>query len=607
VKLLLTQLACLAALGGSAWAAGWLAWGRRRPEHALHPFAICVGLALVGQAGLVLAAAGQLRPPVILAALVALHVAALPGWRRGIVALWPLAAAAPRRALAWAAVVLAAAAPGLLIGLYPPHAFDETTYHLPFARALAASGSLPYLPHLRTPVFPQLAEALQATLLLAAGDTATHVVSLLATLLAAALLLVWGREEFGREAGWLAAGLLLGSPLVAYLAGTGYVEPLLALFTSAALYAATRREPRGGAWAVAAGVLAGSAGAVKYLGLLAVGVAALPLLRGERRGRRLAAYALAAAACALPTYAWIGMQTGNPLHPFYANVFGRTFWAASTPPEPLAGRALRLARLPVDAVWNRDAAGRQPPLSPAFLLGMPLLVWAALRRPALRPPLALLGLALAGFLVVPADARYLAPWLPLWSLALGAAAASAWGGPLARRDSSAGGLGAGGLALLALGLLLPGALYGVFYAERAGAVPTTREARQGFLSAQVPGYASLAWLAGHRAAPATVYVLYGEQLHGIAPLAVLGEHTGPHAHRHIEAVLGDPPRLAARLRAFGATHLLLLAGHARNHGPGEPPGWLRRVHTDGDEALWEVASPRPRGATAGAALLTSPR
>ena len=605
MKLLLTQLACLAALGGSAWAAGWLAWGRRRPEHTLHPFPVCLGLALVGQAGLLLAAAGQLRPPVLLAALAALHAAAAPGWRRAIVALSRHVAAAPRRALAWLGVVLAAAAPGLLIGLYPPHAFDETTYHLPFARALAASGSLPYLPHLRTPVFPQLAEILQSMMLLAGGETATHVVSLLATLLAAALLLAWGREQLGREAGWLAAGLLLGSPLVAYLAGTGYVEPLLALLTTAALYAASRPDARQGGWAVPAGVLAGSAAAVKYLGLPVAVLAALPLLRGGRRWRRLAPYALVAAAAALPTYAWIWMQTGNPLHPFFPGVFGRTFWTHGQIPSSLARRVMELVRLPLDAVWNREAVGRQPPLSPAFPLGLPLLAWAALRRPELRPPIALLALALAGFLVVPANVRYLAPWLPLWSLALGAAAAAAWSRLVARLGTPrlAGGDGA---ALLALGLLLPGALYGAFYAERAGAVPTTDRGRREFLAAQVPGYAALAWLGEHRAGPATVFAHHGEQLHGIAPLAVLGEHTGPHAHHRIETVLGDPRRLAARLRAFGATHLLLLAAPSRVVEAGLPAGRLQRVYTDGEAVLWEVAGATPRR-TGGAPLLTSPR
>ena len=44
---------------------------------------------------------------------------------------------------------------------------------------------------------------------LVAGDTATHFVVLLETLLTTALLLDWDRR-----AGWLAAALFLGSPIV---------------------------------------------------------------------------------------------------------------------------------------------------------------------------------------------------------------------------------------------------------------------------------------------------------------------------------------------------------------------------------------------------------
>ena len=34
-------------------------------------------------------------------------------------------------------------------------------YHLPFARAFAASGGLPFLPALRYPMFPPLAEVVK--------------------------------------------------------------------------------------------------------------------------------------------------------------------------------------------------------------------------------------------------------------------------------------------------------------------------------------------------------------------------------------------------------------------------------------------------------------
>ena len=55
-----------------------------------------------------------------------------------------------------------------------------------------------------------------------------------------ALLVAWGREAASPPVGWLAAGILLGSPLVVYLAAAGYVEATLSLLVTAALYAAWR-------------------------------------------------------------------------------------------------------------------------------------------------------------------------------------------------------------------------------------------------------------------------------------------------------------------------------------------------------------------------------
>ena len=48
--------------------------------------------------------------------------------------------------------------------LYPPHAFDETVYHLPMAASLGDHGEVRWLDNLRVPVFPQTAEAIGGAL-----------------------------------------------------------------------------------------------------------------------------------------------------------------------------------------------------------------------------------------------------------------------------------------------------------------------------------------------------------------------------------------------------------------------------------------------------------
>ncbi|HEX9668650.1 MAG TPA: glycosyltransferase family 39 protein, partial [Thermoanaerobaculia bacterium] len=139
------------------------------------------------------------------------------------------------------------------------------------ARAFAETGALPVLPTLRAPVFPPLAELLSAIALLFAGDVASHLVQLLAAALTAALLAAWGRSAGASAAGAVAAALFLGNPIVAHLAATAYVEMLLTLFIAAAFFAADRwRATAHLGWLAAAGFFAGSAAAVKYLGLFFV-------------------------------------------------------------------------------------------------------------------------------------------------------------------------------------------------------------------------------------------------------------------------------------------------------------------------------------------------
>src|ERR1700688_3399715 len=304
-SLLLRQL--LAVLGLTVTSAiagrtllGWLGVveagagaGGRRARAAVETAAVAaaLGLVVVAQAGLLLGLAGLLKPGPILLALLGVHLASLPGWRalrRGVAGLARgLGARAGggsedggrwwwrRRRLLWLAGGTAAVLPVALLTLYPPTAFDAPLYHLPFARAFAASGALPVLPDLRVPVFPQLLETLFAMLLPFGGDLAAQAVALIATALTVALLLAWG-WRFSPAAGWIAAAAYAGSPLVIYLAGTAYVEPGLALFSTAAFYAAARWWDGGGpAWLTLAAIFGCAAADTKYLGLYVLGLVAV--------------------------------------------------------------------------------------------------------------------------------------------------------------------------------------------------------------------------------------------------------------------------------------------------------------------------------------------
>ncbi len=498
-----------------------------------------------------------------------------------------------------AIAAIAAAAPFFVLALYPPTAFDATTYHLPMARAFAQSGALPFLPTLRFPVFPALAELLSAIALLFAGDVATHLVQLLAAALTAALLLAWGRHAGAPAAGAVAAGLFLGNPIVAHLAATAYVEMLLTLFVAAALYAADRwRGTSHRGWLALAGVFAGSAAAVKYQGLYFVGVTVLGALALAPRRRRWRAAALVAAcalAALLPTHARIAAHTGNPLFPLLPQVFGESAWSLDAsvipaahrgfdaPPSELARRWARLPLLPWDLVFTRELTSRQPPFSPLYLLALPVLAAGALRERRVRWLLVPVAGWLALFPLLPPDARYLVPVLPLVSLATALSLLPLIARLAERRRAAA-------VAVLTVLCLLPGWLYAVWRLDRQGPLPATVAARDAYLARALPGYPALRFLdrtCGRRYA---VYALHAENHAYFASGSFLGDWFGPYGFQEVLPLLADPAALHARLRALGADHLLLV--RAKDYGLADDPAFRRlflEIYADRHARLFRLA------------------
>lgn len=485
-------------------------------------------------------------------------------------------------------------APLFLLALYPPTAFDATLYHLPMARAFAASGGLPFLPHLRFPVFPQLQELLFAGMLLLdrggpAGDTGPQLVALLAALSTAALLCGWtargerdARGDPGEGSGRLAAAAFLGNPIVVGIGTAAYVEPGLALFAAASFYAAFRYRASGGrGWAALAGAMGAAAAATKYLGLWFLALAGLGILlapRAEaddpfprRRAADLLVFAAVALAVLIPWYGRIVATTGNPVFPFLPGLFGHTPWLPRvyrTPETEPAGLA-SLLRLPWDTLFARQRAGSEPPFSPAYLLALPLLLVAARRD---RPVRWALAAALAAALFYPfvsPDARYLLPALPPLSWALGRALFDArtprWLARSHRRLAAA----------AAVLLLAPGWSYAVYRLARQGPLPATAAARERYLAARLPLYPAVAELNRRCGDRYAVYGFFAENMRYYAAGTFLGDWNGPERYGELFPLLARPDALADRLARFGAGLALVPRRQAAFQVPAAP-AWRRR-------------------------------
>lgn len=584
------HLLALVLLAATAWVAGRLASRGWIESHGLEGFAVssALGLTLLAHLAFLLGLLGLLAAGPLAASLLAIHLLALPVWREALADLrgwW-------RRAPRWLIpALLLAAAPLFVLALYPPTGFDETMYHLPFARAFVRAGAIPFLPEMRNPVFPQLNELLFAGMLLLAGgigDTATHLVQLFATLATAALLVSWGRRTFSPAAGWMAGAAFLGNPILVHLAGTGYVEPALTLFCAASVHALDRwRETQGARWLALAGVFAGSAAGVKYLGLffvVAVIAAAIPTALRERRVRDLIVASAVILAVLAPSYGRILYYTGNPVFPFYPKLFGSSPWdieAALGPSRSLEERVAAYVSLPWDVLLDRGDVGQQPPWSPAYLLASPLLLLAAIRDRRTRLPLGMAFAYSLTFPFLPPDSRYLTVALPPVSLVLGGALAAL---PLRRGVAPA----------LAILLFLPGWSYGLYrIVEKEGPLPVTPAERDRYLAKELPAYAALRYLNRLEGSGYTVYGIHAENMKYHAEGTYLGDWNGPAGFSRVLSILNDPDALHARLRSFGVDYLLSWQDDGVSRLP-DTPAWhrrFRRIYADGKAEIWELQTP----------------
>jgi len=511
-----------------------------------------IALAVLGQVLVALGILGLLRPwvLVIVAAMILILFHAETR-RRGESFAFLRVSAPPRET-----VLLL---PIALLALYPPIAFDETLYHLPFVRAIANSGAINFLENLRFPIFPQLHEVLCVPVFLLLGDTATHFVALAELLLVAGVVLAWPEQ---RTAGILAAALVLGNPIVIQVGTVTHVEAALMLFVAAGAYCLDRHP-------AAAGFLLGTACSVKYLGcyFAAAGFIYL-LLFGTNRRRTIPLFVATLVLAVLPMYGRIVALTGNPVFPFLPKVFGASAWAASFPgaTERVSG-ALRL-------FWNitfaRDRVGLQPPYSPLFAIAMFITFAAATRdRRAAFLSLVCIGY-IAIFTFLSQDSRYLLPLLPLVSVAAAMTIA-----PLLPKKT-----------ILALSMLAiaPGIAYAGYRLWRQGPPPLTQSQRRRYLEAHVPEFRAL-----ERRGAGRIYGCGAEQLHYFGGDDFIGDVIGRDANERIFGNARNAADLSRALRPLNIRYLLISKRHT-------PAAWQRlpsaplfeRMYADDAAELWRV-------------------
>ena len=233
------------------------------------------------------------------------------------------------------------------------------------------------------------------------GEFAARLLNFALLVVICAFVYRLARRWVDPPAAFLLVALFASTPIVQMVTGSLYIENFYAVLFLGALAAAYENR------LVIAGFLLGCALAVKLTALPFVLAAALLLYRRKP--------ALAMLAFGAPPYLYAWWKTGNPVFPFFNNLFHSPYFAQIASPdprftEPLTWRTLYDITFETHRYWEGQdgSAGFQLLLIPLVLL--------AIRRDWRFVTVAL-GSTVLAFLVKP-NLRYLYPAFPVLTLGL---------------------------------------------------------------------------------------------------------------------------------------------------------------------------------------------
>lgn len=341
----------------------------------------------------------------------------------------------------------------LLGALLPSTDFDVKEYHIQGPKEYFQAGRVSFLPHNVYTSFPFGTEMLTLLSMVLLDDwywgaVAGKVVLMAFGPLTALGIYAAGCRWFGRRAGVYAAAIHLTVPWTYRISTIAYAEGGLTFYLFATLAAVMigadkvrqhQSAERGNAQRMftLAGLLAGSAMACKYPGVLSVVIPlglftfAVPMLSGEshrdniRQATRLGlAFAMGTAITIGPWLTKNVVETGNPVYPLMYSVFGGKDWDAELNAKWKAGHSPD-THSPLDLAEKlKDVTLKSDWLSP-FLFGLaPLALLLKTKRRLVGWLWAYVGyLFLTWWIFTHRIDRFWVPLIPVVSLLAGTGAA----------------------------------------------------------------------------------------------------------------------------------------------------------------------------------------
>lgn len=346
----------------------------------------------------------------------------------------------------------------LIASLAPPTAKDTLLYHFALPKAFIAQGSIAFVDGNIASYLALGAEMHSVWAMLLGGivgpraaEAAAGATTFMFFPVLLSAVFGWARELNVDRRFSLAAVLLVASvPTAYYVAASAYADLALALYVTLAIYALSRwwqgQETK---WLVLIAIFLGAALSIKLTAVFVIAAFALIILLRARQaqdgsgnlGKILAggfAALVLAGVIASPWYLRTWKATGSPIFPFYLSIWkgeaagwdverSNLFQAMNTQYGGENKNALDYLVAP----WNLSVIA-QPELARffdgvlgvAFLIGLPLLIWALWKLDLAVEIKIMAGVATVMYLFwlfSSEQLRYLLPIVPLLAIAIAAA------------------------------------------------------------------------------------------------------------------------------------------------------------------------------------------
>jgi Dolichyl-phosphate-mannose-protein mannosyltransferase len=457
--------------------------------------------------------------------------------------------------------------PLLVLPLYPPSAWDATEFYLASAKIYVAQHRLVPTPYLRFEVYPQLCQLLFSLGLIFLDDIAAQLTQFLMFVLLVGAVFSFGQREYSRRAGLWSAAILVGNPIILYLASNAYIDIGVTLYLTLSLYtlAVWFGERRRG-WLLLCGAFCGFAVGTKYTALQQVALVTLivgAVCVKRREWRRALEFSSVLLFSGAPSYIRNAILVGNPVFPLLAGIFGSgnynaddmKFLAWELREHYGVGRSVQaFLALPWTLYSSPKVFHAQAILSPVNFVVLPAILLCAFRNPRIRSVgLCAILVSLLWFLNAQI-LRHLTPVLPIIAVGGGAcleflsrrlASFDRW---LDKRAPQ---------AIVAAALAFPGWRYAVKEVRANGPLPSSQRARDDYLTKTHVSYPAYQMLNGLRGRHYTLYALADNDMAYFADGTFMGDWFGPGRFAPVLGAMGDGRVLHRELEGLGAEFFLV--------------------------------------------------